>query len=164
MQREPFVLVQAEIVGPVDTLIVGDSIVETNVIGDVCGKTFAAGIGGATLSDLTRVVPALVKFSRPKMLVVAAGTNDMLQGHGFGATFENRYRALLGILPVRPFALIGVQGGDNTFIANTARSIGARYIAPVPKATTRDGIHPDARGARIWRDRVVSACPARPAA
>jgi len=155
-QREKFVLVQAELMNPSDTIVLGDSITETNVLDGLCGKTFAAGIGGALIDDMQRLAPTLIAKSGARMAVLAIGTNDVIDRK---PRFDDRYRKLLDSLPVKPFALVGVHNGDNAFIVSEAHRIGAAYVPPLPTNLTRDGIHPNAQGARWWKARVAAACP-----
>jgi len=156
--RSKNLLSQAEAAGRSDTLVLGDSIVEGNSLTDLCGTTFAAGIGGGNVADLAKIAPDLIAATRPSRIVVALGTNDVLQRKAEGQAFEKRYLSLLATLPVKPFALVGVLNGPNEFIKRTAASIGAGYVPPIPASMTKDGIHPTLPGLKLWRDRVAHFC------
>lgn len=159
--RSNNLLSQAQAAGKSDTLVLGDSIVEGNSLTGLCGSTFAAGIGGGSVVDLAKVAPDLIAATRPGHIVVALGTNDVLEKKAEGLEFEKRYLSLLASLPVKPFALVGVLNGPNDFIKRTASAIGAAYIAPLPVSLLKDGIHPNLAGLKVWRDRVARACPTR---
>jgi lysophospholipase L1-like esterase len=167
-QRESGMLARAALAGTVDTVALGDSITEMNALDDLCGTTFNAGVGGATINDLRRFVPGVLKATRPTRIVLAVGTNDVLLGGERVAQFRANYLALLDSLPVRPFALVGVDRGDDAFIQTEANRIGAAYVPPVAKSLTYDGIHPTRAGLKLWRERVRAVCPdqagARPGA
>ncbi|HEX8418538.1 MAG TPA: SGNH/GDSL hydrolase family protein [Sphingomonas sp.] len=157
--RSKNLLSQAQATGKVDTLVIGDSIVEGNSLTDLCGVTFGAGVGGGNVADLTKIAPDLIAATRPDRIVVALGTNDVLQRKAEGQAFEQRYLALLASLPVKPFALVGVLNGPNDFIQRTASAIGAAYVTPLPANLLKDGIHPNLAGLKVWRDQVARACP-----
>ena len=154
-QREKFVLVQAAVEGPVDTLVLGDSITESNDLDGLCGTTFAAGIGGAKIADIRRVAPTLIHLTHPKRIVLAIGTND---AWGESKSFRSDYDELLSSLPMKPSILVGIHNGDNAFIAAQARKIGAAYVPPIPANMTWDSYHPTPDGARLWRSNVARAC------
>lgn len=157
--RSIHIVSQAEAAGKADTLVLGDSIVEGNSLDGVCGRTFAAGVGGGTVADLAKITPALVAATQPNRIVVALGTNDVLQRKADGLPFRQRYLALLGSLPVKPFALVGVANGPNDFIQRTASKIGAAYIPPIAASLTRDDIHPALPGRKLWKKRIARVCP-----
>jgi hypothetical protein len=150
---------QAEAFGKVDTLVLGDSIVEGNALDGLCGRTFAAGVGGGGVEDLNRIVPALLAATTPHSIVVALGTNDVLEHKGEGQPFRDRYAHLISTLPVKPFALVGIAQGQNEFIRHVAYKIGAVFIPPIAPALTKDGIHPTRPGLKLWRERVSAVCP-----
>jgi lysophospholipase L1-like esterase len=158
-EHEAGMLARAAQTGKVDTVALGDSITEMNTLDGLCGRTFNAGVGGAAISDLRRFAPAVLKLARPSHIVLAIGTNDVLLGRTHLAGFRASYAALVDSLPVRPFALVGVDRGDNQFIKAEAGRIGAAYIPPVAKSLTYDGIHPSAAGRRLWRERIAAVCP-----
>jgi lysophospholipase L1-like esterase len=157
--RSVHLVSQAQAAGKADTLVLGDSIVEENALDDLCGRTFAAGIGGATVADLAKIAPALVAATHPRRIVLALGTNDVLRRIGEGSPFRERYLSLLASLSVKPFALVGVANGQNDFIRRTASTIGATYVPPIVPALTSDGIHPTLPGRKLWKARVARACP-----
>jgi lysophospholipase L1-like esterase len=155
-------LARAAQTGKVDTVVLGDSIAEMNDLDALCGTTFNAGVGGAAIEDVRGFAPAVLGMTRPARIVLAVGTNDVLLGGRHLARFQVDYAALVDSLPVRPFALVGVDHGDNRFIQAEAGRIGAAYVPPVAKAMTRDGIHPTDAGLKLWRERVAAACPGQP--
>ena len=61
-----------------DTIVLaGDSIVELAFAPALCGKaTFNAGIGGATVSDVSRRVLSSLQEKKPGALIIAVGVND----------------------------------------------------------------------------------------
>ncbi len=158
-ERETNMLARAAQTGKVDTIVLGDSIAEMNKLDDLCGATFNAGVGAAAIEDLRRFAPAVVRMTRPSHIVLAVGTNDVLLGGAHVARFRADYAALVDSLPVAPFALVGVDRGDNQFIKSEADRIGATYVPPIAGSMTYDGIHPTAAGLKLWRERVGAACP-----
>ena len=155
-QREKFVLVQAALSGPVDTLVLGDSITESNLLDGLCGKTFAAAIGGARVADMLRLAPTFIRLTNPKRIVLAIETNDTWQR---SKTFASDYAKLLRSLPIRPFVLVGAKDDTTGVIPSYAKAIGADYVPPIPSNLTWDGHHPTPAGARWWRDSVARSCP-----
>ena len=156
------VLVEAQRTGKVDTVALGDSITQMIPLDNLCGRTFNAGVSGATIDDVRRMAPSFLAATHPGYIVLGIGTNDVLKGGEFAARFRASYSALLASLPVKPFALVGVANGDNGFIAGEAARIGAAYIPPLPRSVTwDDGIHPDTQGQIVWRSRVEKVCPLR---
>jgi lysophospholipase L1-like esterase len=159
-ERERRMQARAIQAGKVDTVVLGDSITEMNALDGLCGTTFNAGVGGAAIDDLRRWTPNVLKVTRPTRIALAIGTNDVLAGGARVVQFRASYAALLDSLPVRPFALVGVDRGDNRFIRAEADRIGAAYVPPVARSLTYDGIHPTPAGLRLWRARVAATCPA----
>lgn len=163
VERETRMLARAAQAGKVDTVVLGDSITEMNRLDGLCGTTFNAGVGGAAIEDLRRFAPAVVRMTRPAHIVLAIGTNDVLLGGAHVARFRADYRALLRRLTVVPFALVGVDHGDNRFIRAEADRIGAVFLPPVARTMTYDGVHPTEAGLKLWRERVAAVCPLRAA-
>lgn len=156
------VLAEAQRTGKVDTIALGDSITQMIQLDNLCGRTFNAGVSGATIDDVRRMAPSFLAATHPDYVVLAIGTNDVLRGGEFAARFRSNYSALLASLPIKPFALLGVANGDNGFIAAEAAKIGAAYIPPLPRGLTwDDGIHPNTPGGMVWRSRVEKVCPLR---
>jgi lysophospholipase L1-like esterase len=145
--------------GKVETVVLGDSIAEMNDLDRLCGTTFNAGVAGAAIEDLPRFAPTVLRATRPTKIVLAVGTNDVLLGGPYITRFRADYVALVNGLPVRPFALVGVDRGDNQFIAAEAQRIGAVYVPPLARSMTYDGVHPNPAGLKLWRARVAATCP-----
>lgn len=76
-----------------DVVVLGDSLVQDGPFGELVGKSARRGIGGATIADVTAMVPFSLKATTGQVLVIA-GVNDVLQDHNT-ATVEDDARGLV---------------------------------------------------------------------
>jgi lysophospholipase L1-like esterase len=151
---------------PGGTLIMGDSLIERQLLLDICGPTLNAGIEGATSADLQPLVPEVIRAAKPARVVFNVGTNDAYQrvpGPELQAKIERMIAAARGatILVIGvPASLVGTDA--DVFLRTAASRYGARFIAfPVTNPTeTSDGQHLNAAGAARWQATVRAAlCP-----
>jgi lysophospholipase L1-like esterase len=159
--RAGFVRLNADLAPPVDFVALGDSITESVYFGPVCGSWFNAGVGGAKVGDIAAVARYVLPKLKPKIILVAAGTNDFMAGGALPA-FERDYLALLATLPRAKVILMGApnSAAASAFVRSQASARGFRYVEPITGAglTIADGVHLTNAGARLYRDRVKVAC------
>lgn len=96
--RQNAILAHAAQEGRVDTIVIGDSIVEQAELGDLCadGVTLNAGVSGARAQDLVQLMGELMASQRPKRTIIAVGINDTAKVRlTSDAEFERSYAALL---------------------------------------------------------------------
>lgn len=75
-------------------LLFGDSHVERLFLPELCGlPTINLGLGGASTGDLLAVLAKLSPARRPRAVVLAIGTNDMLTAAGSGEPERFQERA-----------------------------------------------------------------------
>lgn len=138
-------------------LLLGNSTVERLYIPEICGlPAFNAGLSSARSDQLAPMVPDLIKRLRPSQVVVAVGANDIEQGRAeWPGTVEQ--------LTPRGAIVVGITGQPdaNAKLAAIARRKGGVFVEPIPAIMTTDGVHVDARGSRLWKDRVNAACAQR---
>jgi len=149
----------AEQSGPIDTLVLGDSIAETTLLDGACGRTFNAGVGNARAQVAEEIARIAIPRLHPKSIVVEIGTNYFV--YGDNPEFETDYRELISEMPHdAKLVLVGTPRSEtaNAFIRQTAQRIGARYVAPITGDLTIEGVHPTRRGAEELRRRIEGAC------
>ncbi|RDC61368.1 hypothetical protein HME9302_02590 [Alteripontixanthobacter maritimus] len=78
--RAGFVVQEAQQVGKVDTLVIGDSLIEQTYFPDRCGSVFAAGIGGARVRDFQAIIDELLSATQPDTVIVALGAKHFSAG------------------------------------------------------------------------------------
>jgi hypothetical protein len=158
--RGNFVRTALENAEPVDTLVLGDSILEMTPLFDVCGRTFNASVAGARIENVAALAPFAIQRTRPKVIVVEVGANHFFTDADL-AGFERQYAALLRSLPGRKI-LVGVPNSAEAsgFVRAAASEIGAAYVEPVTpgKLTRNGGVHPTPIGADVYRQRIRLAC------
>ena len=156
--RVKFVRAALSNAGPVDTLVLGDSISEMTWLDGVCGKTFNASVGGARIGDVGKLAPFAIERTRPKLVVLQIGTNHFHSDPDL-ADFKRQYLALVRLLPGRKI-LVGVpiSSAASNFVQSVANHIHAPYVAPVTGALTSGGAHPTPAGAAVYRQRLQHAC------
>jgi len=162
-QRSLLIREHAEQMPAGGTLMIGDSIVERQRLGDVCGPTLNAGISGATSADLQGLVPDLVRIAKPARIVLNIGTNDVYQGIP-GEVLQGNIERMIAVMQGVTVLVIGVPGRQvDAFLKVAALRHHARFIAyPVTDpADTLDGLHLNAAGAAEWQAaiRSVLLCP-----
>jgi hypothetical protein len=156
--RGAYVLNQIRDSGPVDTLILGDSILESTLLDDVCGKTFNASVGAAQEPKAAEIAAVALPRLKPKTIVVEIGTNTIANGEE--QLFYRRYPALLRQLAGRRLILVGTPRSATVtaYIERTAQEIGAAFIPPVTGNLTKEGVHPTPEGSEVYRRLIAEAC------
>lgn len=144
--------------GPVDTLILGDSISESTLLDGVCGKTFNASVGAARVPTAYQLGRFAVPRLRPKLVVVEIGTNYFAAGDD--AQFYRDYPILLRQLAGHRLILVGTPRSvkATAWIERTAQALGAQFVPPVTGRLTFEGVHPTPEGGRVYRQRLANAC------
>ena len=145
--------------GPVDTLVLGDSIVESTDLSDVCGKTFNAGVGSSMADTASHLAMIALPLLKPKTVVVNVGRNSISRGYSL-KQMEAGYLRLVHQLRGYRLILVGIpeSPAGTAFIKRTAAQIGAAFVEPVPPDLTFEGIHPTPQGAKLLRLRIAAAC------
>ena len=64
---------------PGGTIVIGDSLIERQLLIDICGPTLNAGIEGATSADLRALAAEVILIAKPARVVFNIGTNDAYQ-------------------------------------------------------------------------------------
>jgi lysophospholipase L1-like esterase len=94
--RDRAIASQAAQLGHVDTLLVGDSIVELSYIPELCGTVLNAGVGGSGIAELEAELPVLQRELKPKLIVIATGVNEGARAKKVDvADFRGRYVGLI---------------------------------------------------------------------
>lgn len=164
--------IAAEDVPAGGALLIGDSITEMEHISSLCGlPVFNAGISGSRVSDWSALGPYLIAKTKPRLIVVALGVNDAQKRWNFDPTvFDSAYRGILRTVraPVVVVTPWGVEAASSDIIdrarlrniqAAIDRMPATMTIKPIePVGMTIDGVHPNARGRAIWRERLAAAC------
>jgi hypothetical protein len=151
--RSGFVRTALGVAGPVDTLILGDSVGESLWLD--CGRAFNASVGRSTVSDVAALAPLALRV-KPKTTILIVGANDNWEE--FSPQFERDYSALVRSLPGK-LILVGVPNNaraDAVVRSISRRSAEAAYIQPAMQ--TSDGVHPTVEGATKLRGRIEQAC------
>jgi hypothetical protein len=145
--------------GPVDTLVLGDSISESTWLYDVCGKTFNASVAGAKIGNVASLAPIAIQRTRPKVIVLEVGANHFHTDARLTRDFKHQYVALIRSLPARKI-LVGVPNSPaaSSFVRSLASHIDAAYVEPATGKLTRGGVHPTRDGAAVYRQRLEKAC------
>jgi lysophospholipase L1-like esterase len=151
-------------------LVVGDSLSEMSAPATLCGlPVFNAGISGSRVSDWGNLAPELVRLVRPRLVVIALGTNDARRSLRFDASqWQRHYSRIVrpGFILVAPPAVEpGKQYGtgyyDPARLANISAMID-RLPNPIAKPgelPTLDGVHPNESGRAAWVAAVERSCP-----
>jgi hypothetical protein len=158
--RTKFVRTALSNAEPVNTLVLGDSISESTWLYDVCGKTFNASVAGAKVADVASLAPLAIQRTRPKVIVLEIGANNMRADPSPSDDFKRQYLALVRSLPGRKI-LVGVPNSPaaSSFVRGIAGHINATYVEPVTGVLTRgSGVHPTREGAAVYRQRIQQAC------
>jgi hypothetical protein len=139
-------------------IVMGDSIVESALLPPtLCGHpVINAGVGGATIGFFTRYAEIIVNNSKPELVVLSVGINDVKNTLGnFRAAYLATLHSLSGPVAVVTITSTKPLMSDfNQFI----RSIdGVAVIDPkdISGGMTTDGIHLDQTGYQIWNKAVV---------
>ena len=153
--------------GPIDTLVIGDSISESTYLANFCGKTFNASVGGATVPIQLPLAKLGVARLKPSTVVIQTGRNYFHAGPN--PQFEPDFRALLAAVRGRKLILVGIPLApeETEFVRREAQRSGAKFVTPVTGSLTFDGVHPTPQGGLIYRHRLEEACanglsPSRP--
>lgn len=177
VERTAVLTQQAADFAPGGAVILGDSIVEWQVINSLCGlPTLNAGISGIKTEQLSLSAKRVLSVTKPSLVVIAVGINDTGKAdkvpiHQWVAA----YRRLLQTVRASRIIIVGVEPlkgkksqqfdsamreRQNLLLPKLAREANAAYVAPFDSATgiTRDGIHLNVVGARRWRAAIETAC------
>jgi lysophospholipase L1-like esterase len=141
------------------TLVMGDSLIEHQLINDLCGPALNAGIGSATSADLLALSNTLLPAS-PARLVIVAGANDVLQ-HGAPQQLQRNVEGILLNFKHAEAIVFGVPGSGaaDDALRRAANVYGASFVPwPITDLTeTVDGLHLNARGAARWQATAKAA-------
>src|SRR5215208_3481777 len=167
MSEKPYTHTRAQFVRkalsnaePIDTLVLGDSISEMTWLVDVCGKTYNASAAGAKIGDVALLAPLAIQRTRPKVIVLEVGTNNLWTDPTPSDDFKRQYLALVHSLPGRKI-LVGIPNSPaaSDFVRNVASHVHAAYVEPVTGELTQSGgVHPTPEGAVVYRQRIQQAC------
>ncbi|OAF16920.1 SGNH/GDSL hydrolase family protein [Bradyrhizobium neotropicale] len=138
-------------------VVLGDSIVEMAALPLALRgvELVNAGIGGIRASELAVIAPRLLDGFKPKMLVVALGTNDA------GSTGSD-FSSLLTILRTYTPNLVGVSTTNDPATLARMRErfqqAGVPFIAPEIRdgGKLTDAIHFNKRGYETWIASLVN--------
>lgn len=168
--RQNAILAHAAQVGRVETIVIGDSIVEQADLGDLCGDgaVLNAGVSGARAQDITLLMGELSAERRPKRVIIAVGINDTAK-HRItpDGEFDRSYGALLetakagsdrvAVALVSPTTDAGPHGAGyfdkaaakrfDAIIARLAKAHGAKVIDIGDRLGASGGVLPDALSA-----------------
>ncbi|WP_461320841.1 SGNH/GDSL hydrolase family protein [Bradyrhizobium diazoefficiens] len=131
-------------------VVFGDSVAElASFPNQICGRQIVnAGIGGATLHELTRIAS---EINGASLVVVVAGTNDAGSN-----TFRKDYARLLGSLRVGAIATPAtVYPNINREIMAAAKEAGAKAL-DVEFSEFAD-VHPTPKAYREWTRQVTES-------
>lgn len=161
-------------------LLLGDSISHANGPARLCEQeVFNAAVPGAKLKDLLGQGVRLANRIHPRRVVVAVGVNDAIIPHIGIGEWTAQYRQLLTGLDGADITLVEInpvdarfpvvaRSFDRSFIAlqnaairDLAARSGARLVRAPSAVETGDGLHPDAAGGRLWRERLAQTACAR---
>jgi hypothetical protein len=160
--REPFVLNLAGQFGPADTVVFGDSLTEQTILDGACGRTFNAGVGGAFVSDVQAIAPAVMRAVQPNTVVLSIGTNHFVGHRNEVDLFRHDLGALSRTFSGHRLVLVGLRASreGDSIVRDIARQLHATYVAPVdgPGLIGPDGIHHTPAGSRAYRSSIAHAC------
>lgn len=153
---------------PGQMVVVGDSIVERQRFGQLCGlDVLNDGISSTSAADLQRVAIAPAVAAHPSRAVFAAGVNTFVHHDSttpaeYGATVHS----ILDRLPARPIIvgigpIVGQEAQIEAFngvLRGEASRRHGSYVEPLPANLKTDGVHPTVSGMREWQARVERAC------
>jgi lysophospholipase L1-like esterase len=178
--RARVILEQARKVAPNGVLVLGDSIVEMQLLDRLCGRpALNGGISGVGVDRLAGRAKDIAQAARPSLIVLAVGINDAAVGAMMPiAVWRARYRRMLETLGDVPVIIVGVQPTEESRLARTrhdrayaaaennalralAGEAGARFVPPLASVEnlTIDGMHLTGEGDAKWRAAVEKACP-----
>lgn len=128
--RGGYVQLQATLAGQQDTVVLGDSVIESTWFQNACGRTFNAGVGGATVEEVHEIARAILPKLQPSTVIVSVGANHFWNGDDELADFEKRYRDLVEDLPKERLVLVGVPNSNaaNLQVQRIAREIEAAFL------------------------------------
>lgn len=130
-------------------VILGDSVAElARFPSSLCGKPVVnAGIGGATLEELTRIAN---EFDTATLVIIVAGTNNA------AATVEAAFSKLLeAIKPPKMAVAATVHPANNKAIIDAAKRAGVT-IVDVAFSQFID-VHPTPKAYQLWMPKVIEA-------
>lgn len=157
--RAFFTSLQAELHGKADTLIIGDSLVEQNLLADTCGRTFQAGLGGGRAREPLLYIEDMLASLDPETVVVAFGTNYFTTPDGLDG-LRRDYPRFVDALGDRNLILVGVARSEqgNAFIRTFAERNGHAFVDPPRGPLHEDGLHYSREGSIAFRQAIAVKC------
>lgn len=169
---------QAESFPAEQILIIGDSVTEMSAPNTLCGmRVLNAGVSGATVKQWRPFAQAIVAKARPRIVVLALGTNDAKRSEEFDLPlWKNDYadlaRAVRATWVVPPPTITpGEQAEsiiDRSRLNEIAAAVSGSGIHAVDRSdlerSASDGIHPDQTGRERWVANLERVCSTLPQA
>jgi lysophospholipase L1-like esterase len=172
--RIPGLLKTAKDASKGGALLIGDSISAMNEITTACGlRVFNAGVGGARVADWTPAAADLALLTKPRLVIIALGTNDADRRVSFDlAQWGTDYQDLIRNTPAQFHILVPPPITGRFDISKDRKRLADQRIAITTMAgpriavasvsdftgKTRDGVHPTAAGRALWRAAIAQAC------
>lgn len=115
-----------------EILLIGDSIIHRLYLPELCGHpVFNAGMSGARADQIEPLLDPLIDKLKPRLIIMAAGTNDAVQGDEWRADLQRMKRARMVVM-------------------TPDDKLPARLLA--------DGVHPNAEGRAELKRRFAKNC------
>lgn len=156
-------------------VVIGDSVTELAAISTICGKpALNAGVSGRQASGVEAVASAILKATKPDLVVIAVGKNDAWADNptpsdDFHASMR-RIIDLAGdaqVVLVKPGKVANFGKADTfdndriALVGDWLATLGPATVGPMTRLTRQtsdDGVHPNAAGYRQWFANLESAC------
>jgi hypothetical protein len=177
--RRQAILSQASQVRPGGIVIFGDSITEFAYVDIICGfQVFNAGLGGSILEDVIDLAEPVLEQTKPSAVIISVGVNDAESARtrnieGWLRSYDSllkrlaKYRVfVMAVDPVeleKPLAHgyfdLSFIDRENQGLSALAKKDDVIYVPPTAVVTglTKDGVHPNAAGYRVYKSRIESA-------
>lgn len=146
------------------------------LLDNVCGlKVLNAAIGGTKIEDWPKLSENIIEITRPKLVILAIGTNNAALNVKKSIGEFNYYMSYLIDRNDTRFIIVsppnldvnypGAQAFDTVYlkqIQTYIRSLSDKNVAIVPpsggKDQTVDGVHLNLKGQQMWAAKLQSAC------
>lgn len=157
--RAGYIQLNASVAGRQDTVVLGDSVIESTWTEGACGRTFNAGMAGAKVHDVHRLARKILPDLKPSTIIVSVGANHFWNGDRELPAFRTQYRDLIADLPQARLVLLGVPNSSaaSADVRQFAREKGALFVPPV-RGSLPDGVHLTPSDALRLRERLRQAC------